>query len=288
MKNLILLLLFFQLNISFSQLDTNAIFSEIRALSSDSEIDQYWIKLDSSDQDLHTFCKPITQIENLVKAIYFFKIFGFTSANRFNSNYEMKSQPEMHSQIIWIHNGFNDFNYMTFGLINECHKIYKSFDYNYLFQGVYSSHSKFDNQSLTDLKGKCFQQQFKDIDIKKTVEIANEYIFLINELYKEKPKEIKIIGSWEFENNIIKIIKYKSAFYCTTEAQLLPEQAKLVRNVPKNIYFNTFQLIAEKNQKFKIKFNSENEFYQIDKEGSLINYTKDGKILQTFSEYSYN
>lgn len=287
MKSIILITLIFNSTLLFSQIDTAKYFSEIRSLNSDQAIDNYWIKLDSSDQDLNTFCKPITQIENLVKAIYFFKRFGFSNTNRFNSNYQMKSQPEMHSQIIWIHNGFNDFNNMTFGLINESRKIYE-FDFDYIIQGIYSSHSKFDKHSIIALKETYIKKKFEEIDLIKVVELANKHIDLLQQLENKKSHKIKIIGSWDLNKNqnIIKIIKYKGNYYCYAESELSKEQAKNVSNVSTILLGNFFQLIPEKNQTFQIKFNCNNSYYKIDKDGNLINFTQDHNILQTFPKLS--
>jgi hypothetical protein len=287
MKSIILITLIFNSTLLLSQIDTAIYFSEIRSLNSDQAIDNYWIKLDSSDQDLNTFCKPITQIENLVKAIYFFKRFGFTKQNRFHSNYISEFYPEMHAEYIWIHNQITDLNYLTFGFINECLKIYEN-DFDYLLQGVYTSHSVFDQESKKRLKEICINKKFEEIDLIKVVELANKYIDLIQQLEDKKSHKIKIIGSWDLDKdrNIIKIIKYKGDYFCYTDSELSKEQAKNVRNVSNILHGNFFQLIPEKNQTFQIKFNFKNSYYQIDNEGNLNNFSKDHNILQTFTEFS--
>ena len=77
LKQVYLLIVCFMSSISYSQIDTNKIITEINSLTNDSLVDDFWRRLDSCDQDMNKFRNTILQTENLIKSIYFFKKFGF-------------------------------------------------------------------------------------------------------------------------------------------------------------------------------------------------------------------
>ncbi|MEO9257091.1 MAG: hypothetical protein ABI207_01845 [Crocinitomicaceae bacterium] len=241
-KRLIILLVFLSNNLSYAQVDTVAIFKridslshdivmqeywrnltdlpidtasivrEINNLTSDSLIDAYWIKLDSCDQDLHTFFKPIEQTKNLLKCYYFFKKFGFSNTKRFSQNNEPSWNPEMYSLIIWQHNCFVDLKYYSSSLVYECNLIYKNStkDYSEYITRVLTL-SPIYNDSIAESKAleNCGGKSFKEIDVAKLVELANEYKELIIEMVDNQ----NVIGTWKIKKSWFILFKSKNDSY---------------------------------------------------------------------------
>ncbi len=178
MKKILILTAFFIANIGISQIDTTFIFKEVNSLTNDSLVDDFWRRLDSCDQDFATFENPILQTENLIKTYYFFKKFGYSNNCRFDKSKLSSNDAEMHSLYIWMHSSYVDLNYCTFPLIREGIKIYlySGSQYpNYFLQNIMVPTYR-DNpiERMKALK-KAESFDFKDIDFKKVIELANEY-----------------------------------------------------------------------------------------------------------------
>ena len=209
LKQVCLLIVCFISGISNSQIDTNKIFTEINSLTNDSLVDDFWRRLDSCDQDMNTLRNPILQTENLIKAIYFFKKFGFSDNNRYATEKLSYSDAEIHALIIWMHSCNVDLNYYTFPLVLECVKIYTYFDYpNHFLQNFILFSNKSSPESNRILK-KVESNSFDDIEIEKIVEIANEYYILKH----EKIDSNNVVGNWKVGRFIAKIYKANNETY---------------------------------------------------------------------------
>jgi hypothetical protein len=247
------------LNFSFAQFDSTKILNEINSLTNDSLVDDFWRRLDSCDQDLNTLKNPVQQTENLIKAICFFKKFGFSDYNRFDSTKISYSDAEMHSLVIWMHSSYVDLNYYTFPLVYECSKIYKGFDYPYYFLQnlMLLSSETSSTESIQKLK-EMEVKSFVDLNYKKLFELANEYQLL----KKEKLNSQDILGYWKIEGFEAKIYKTKNNKYYLEH---LGNTVKLKKNICAKYSY------LEKNKTFFIK---------VLKNGNL--YFKDGSKVDTF------
>ncbi len=211
-------------SIGFSQVDTSAIVSEINSLTNDSLIDDYWLRLYASDQDMTTFENPVQQIENLIKCCYFFKKFGFSNNNRYGTNKVSYTDAEMHTLYIWMHCSFTDLNYLTFPLIVESLKIYKHADSDYpdyFLQNLVI----LSNERGPEVKAKTLHSaesnSFEHMDMKKIVDLANEFSYINNEITRGNltRKSVdwldsnSVIGTWKIGKFNVHIIKTKNDRY---------------------------------------------------------------------------
>jgi len=275
MKPFIFLILFFS-NLSYSQIDTAKIFTEIRHLSTDLLIEKYWIKLDSCDQDFGTFSNPIKQIENLLKCCYFFKIHGFSKASQFENDsltYSSNTSPARQSLIVWMHSSFSDLNYYTFPLIYECKKIYIHFDYlNYFLQNLLiARHGDFP-ELYNKVTKKVENNSFNQLEIKKIVELANEFISL------KIADSIKVVGNWKcvsFDKQTNDSSEYKIQIFKSLDDSYYLES------------FNIFKLTKNNSKKsniFQFTNNLDGTFLEIIENGNLVNKDENGEILVIYTK----
>jgi hypothetical protein len=248
---------------SFSQIDTSIIFKEIRELKTDEMIEKYWENLKECDQNIHTFNNPVLQTENLLKVVYFFKYFGFSKYCYFDKSKEHSSNFFEDAQIIWIHQTFTEMNLYTFPLISECGKL-KINDFSgydpYFMQGVLISRSgeKFDKIAYEKLK----YNKFNNINIDSLSSLALEFMKVYREINAFPIEQ----GIWKFkENNKLILYKTKKGDYYLNVGNYF----KL-----KKINENTFQF----NQ------NIDDTYFEIDKNGNLINKDENGKMLNMYEK----
>jgi len=211
LKQVYLLIVCFMSSISYSQIDTNKIITEINSLTNDSLVDDFWRRLDSCDQDMNTFRNPILQTENLIKAIYFFKKFGFSDNNRYATEKLSYSDAEMHTLIIWMHSSSIDLNYYTFPLVTECIKIYTyaADDLSYYLQNISLLENDINSEIKTENIDKSVENSFFQLDMKKIIDIANEFNILKNEIFDSN----QVVGIWDIGRFKAKIYKSKNKIY---------------------------------------------------------------------------
>lgn len=250
-------------NLKAQILDTANIFSEIRNLKTDSMIDDYWGKLYNSDQDTATFNNPIKQTENLVKAVYFFKQFGFSKYNRFNTKTTTDSAyPEMHAIYIWIHNPYLNLNRYTFQLIHEACEIYTYGNpdtANYYIQNIacFNDPTKNYTKHLISKLSAC---KFSDIDIEKLVQTANEFIIFFQ---ANKNRKTKLIGTWVNNNEKLTLLNYQNDFFILKEDSGTQQYFKLNMKSDKPIETifettdNEIEIKLIKNEDLKLKFDNQ-------------------------------
>ena len=263
MKKILILTAFFIANISISQIDTVSIFKDVNSLTDDSLIDDFWRRLDSCDQDLNTFENPILQTENLIKTYYFFKKFGYSNNCRFDKSKESLNMAEMHSLYIWMHSSYVDLNFHTFPLINEGVKIYVASDYpNYFLQNILIT--TYRDNSIEQAKAfkKVESLSFQNIDIKKVVDLANEYKVLREELTDNS--NLQVIGNWKLDKFKIRIYKSKNGYH----------------------YFealgNHFKLETTNFKLFRFVTNVDGSYLEILEDGNLVNKEEEGNVIETF------
>ena len=260
-------------NIGFSQVDTSAIVSEINSLTNDSLIDDYWLRLYASDQDMKTFENPVQQIENLIKCCYFFKKFGFSNNNRYATNKVSYTDAEMHTLYIWMHCSFTDLNYLTFPLIVESLKIYKHADSDYpdyFLQNlvIYSTDRGPEIKAKTLLSAES--NSFNQIEMKKIIDLANEFELV----YKEIANGSRVSNEWLDTNFVIgswKIGKFKVNIIKTH----------------KDIYYleslgNLFKLEKKSDSLYQFSTNIDGTYLQIMENGDLVNLNE--KTLQIYTK----
>ena len=263
MKKIITITAFFIANISISQIDTASIFKEVNSLTNDSLVDDFWRRLDSCDQDFSTFENPILQTENLIKTYYFFKKFGYSNNCRFDKSKESLNMAEMHSVYIWMHSSCVDLNYYTFPLVKEGVKIYIYSQYpNYFLQNImmpsYGDKSK---ERIKALK-KVESLKFQDIDIKKIVELANEYKLLREEILDSN--SLKVLGNWKLDKFNIRIYKSKNGYHYF---EALGSHYKL-----KTTNFKLFRFAT----------NVDETYLEILEDGNLVWKNEEGNIIETY------
>ncbi len=270
MKQFILTIFLFSYSLIYSQIDTNKIIKEIKSLTNDSLINVYWQKLDSIDQNINTFSNPILQTENLVKCLYFFKYFGFSELNRFERKSMSYSDAEMRAKIIWMHSSFTDLNIYTFPLIIECYKVDKNFDYpDYFIQNVQIVRTienlELDKKVISNLENETFEK----VDLKKVVELSNEFIQL-----QLKIDKTKIIDTWKSKND-------------NSSKTTIEYKHKIIK-LGKTYYFesmgNFFKLLRSKKNKNIFFFVNEidKSYLEIYKNGELNYKDNSGKIIESF------
>lgn len=258
---------------SYSQIDTAIIFSEIRELKTDDMIDEYWRELDSCDQDLNTFTNPVTQTENLVKTIYFFKYFGFNRNNRFKINTISQSNAEMHALYIWMHNRFVDLNSYTFPLISECRKIYlyDGGEINYYLQNVQID--RFEKVEFNNKLSLYFKEKsFEKININNVVSLANEAM----KIYSIKDSKKNVNGRWRLvKENLnqyeVQIILIENNYYLH---ELKGNYYKLKQDDFNNKYFHFSNEIDD-------------TYLEILENGDLVNKDLKGKTLTVYKKISF-
>lgn len=269
MKQLVIIVFFFFYNAIYCQIDTVQIKKEIKNLKNDSMVNAYWQKLDSIDQNIITFSNPIIQTENLVKCLYFFKYLGFSEFNRFEKKTISYSEAEMRAKIIWMHSSFTDLNIYTFPLIKECYKVDNNFDYpDYFIQNVQivrtSENIELDKKVISNLENETFEK----VDLKKVVELSNEYIRLLSKI-----KDAKVLDTWKSNNSKnqnLSQIEYKYR----------------IIKIKKMYYFesmdNFFKITKTKKNKFYFSNKIDNTYLEILKNGNLVNKDFEGNIIEEF------
>ena len=264
--------IFLSINFSFAQLDSTKIFNEINSLTNDSLVDDFWRRLDSCDQDLNTFTKPILQTENLVKAICFFKKFGFSDNNRFDKSKISESNAEMHSLYIWMHSSSADLNYYSFPLIVECKKIYKyADDPNYFIQNIQVARTY--RYELINRKTieKVEENSFKDIDLKVVFSFANEYISFLKQFEQHTTK-----GNW----NLIEVNE-KTKYVSKYTFKMFQSKNGIYYFESVGNYFKLKQSETNKNI-FHYETNVDDTYLELLDNGNLVNKSKEGEVLVTY------
>lgn len=260
LTSLILIALCFNLK---AQIDTALIFAEIRALKTDSMIDDYWGKLKACDQNLHTFNNPVLQTENLLKAVYFFKYFGFSKHGYFNQQLEHQVNLFEDAQVIWIHQPFTAINCYTFPLISKCGR-YKENEFSgydpYFTQNLLLAHpgEKFDQLTYDKLKN----NKFENIDINVLSSLAFESMKIYREITSQPIEQ----GIWKFHENS-KLILYK-----TLEGKYILHALN---------YFKLTQMTATS---FKFEDNLDGTYIEISDKGDLLVKDQNNSILATYQK----
>lgn len=166
------------------QINLSEINEEIKALTNDSLIDDFWKQLYTSDQDLSNLGNSVIHTENWVKVLAFYNHFGFSSTKYFDSTKTKGHNYLWMTETFWVHFQYVNLSRMTYDRIVAIAKLRGHESMRYLNQNIKFLEDMADTSTL--LKTEMYS-------IEEVVQYANEFLRFIE-------GENVCLGKWKVKD----------------------------------------------------------------------------------------
>lgn len=170
---------------------------EIKALTSDSLIDNFWKQLYASDQDLSNLGNPVIHTKNWVKALAFYDHFAYSSTKYFDTTKTKGHDYLWMSLTLWMHSPLINLNRMTYKNMVGINEISQSSDWSYLNQSIDSYWEKGDTIS-------CLNDE--SFDLEELTRQANQFIKFVE-------GENVCLGKWKVKDGCTDLYRSKEGDY---------------------------------------------------------------------------